>query len=281
MKRDPRTVIDIEQDPGLHRRPIVQAINRIKPPISIPKYHWKPDKPDSRDYAYGLSGVTQPTIVDLRQYCTPIENQGDLGSCTGQATAGAIELLNKRSGKQTDVSRLFIYYYERLIEGTVNYDSGAYIRDGIKATYTYGSPLEKLWPYDISKFRNKPNPAAVSDGATRKVTLYQRVADHAGCLDAIASGYPVIIGFSVYSSFESNTVTKTGNMPFPNVKTEASLGGHAVLLVGYDKTRQVYIARNSWGANWGDKGYFYMPFRVIQDTTMSSDFWIIKTVNNP
>jgi C1A family cysteine protease len=281
MKQDPKTIVDISQDPGLHRNPITSVVNIQKPPFYIPKYHWVPDKPDHRDYAYNLSKVSQPNVIDLRPYCSPIEDQGNLGSCTGNATAGAIELLNKRNGKQTDVSRLFIYYYERLLEGTVNYDSGAYIRDGIKAGYTYGAPLENLWPYDIAKFRNRPSTTAITDGSRRKVTLYQRVADHAGCLDALASGYPVIIGFTVYSSFETINVARTGNMPYPNVGRENILGGHAVLLVGYDKTRQVYIVRNSWGTGWGDRGYFYMPFQVIQNTSMSSDFWIIKSVSNP
>lgn len=281
MKQDPQTIIDIEQDPGLHRRPIETKIVKAKSFFSIPKYHWVRDKPDSRDYKYTLTRVSQPNIVDLRSYCSPIEDQGNLGSCTGQAIAGAIELLNKRSGKALDVSRLFIYYYERLLEGTVNYDNGAYIRDGIKACYTYGAPLESLWPYIITKFRSQPSSAAIIDALKRKVTLYQRIADHAGCLDSIANGYPVVIGFTVYSSFESSTVVRTGVMPYPNTVKERILGGHAVLLVGYDKTRQVYIARNSWGTSWGDRGYFYMPFQVIQNPYMSSDFWTIKTVVNP
>jgi C1A family cysteine protease len=281
MKKDPKIIIDIEQDPGLHRRPVVQKIEKIKPSVSIPKYHWLPDKPDNRDYKYTLNSTSQPNIIDLRYYCSPIEDQGQLGSCTGNAVAGAIELLDKRAGKTLDVSRLFIYYYERLLEGTVNYDNGAYIRDGIKACYTYGAPLESLWPYDISKFRTAPSSAATTDALKRKVTLYQRIADHAGCLDALSNRYPVIIGFNVYSSFETTSVARTGIMPYPNTRTERLLGGHAVLLVGYDKARQVYIVRNSWGTGWGDGGYFYMPFQVIQNASMSSDFWIIKAVNNP
>lgn len=279
--RDIRTIIDIEQDPGLHRRPITQTITKVKPPFSIPKYHWVRDKPDNRDYKYAVTNSVQANIVDLRTYCSAIEDQGNLGSCTGNAIAGAIELLDKRAGRTLDVSRLFIYYYERLLEGTVNYDNGAYIRDGIRATYNYGAPLESLWTYDITKFRTAPNTQAVTDASKRKVTLYQRIADHAGCLDALSNGYPVVIGFDVYSSFESATVARTGIMPYPNVRREKLLGGHAVLLVGYDKTRQVYIVRNSWGTSWGDRGYFYMPFQVIQNTQMSSDFWIIKTVSNP
>lgn len=276
MKRDP-TIIDISQDHTFSKPP-TPVVKKEK--ITIPKYHWVPDKVDKRDYKYTLTNRSS-NRVDLRPHCTPVENQGSLGSCTGQAIAGAIELLNKRNKKQTDISRLFIYYYERMIMGTINYDSGAYIRDGIKATNKYGAPLEKLWPYNIARFKTSPVNEAVRDAVKRKVTLYQRVENFNGCIDALSNGYPVIIGFHVYSSFESKSVAKTGYMPYPNKRKEKLLGGHAVLLVGYDKANELFIVRNSWGSTWGDQGYFYMPFSVIQDTSMSSDFWIIKEVNNP
>lgn len=279
MKRDPRSIIDINQDPGLSRQPILPK--KIKLPIDISTFHWTRDKPDPRDYKYALSAPKILSGVDLRPYCSAIENQGNLGSCTGQAIAGAIELLNKRNQRQTDVSRLYIYYYERMLMGTINYDSGAYIRDGIKATNKYGAPLERLWPYDISKFRMAPVSAAIADGSKRKVTLYERVANFNGCLDALSNGYPVVAGFLVYESFMSQTVSRTGIMTYPNKSREQLLGGHAVLIVGYNQQKQSFIVRNSWGPYWGDKGYFYMPFSVIQDTTMSSDFWIIKSVLNP
>jgi C1A family cysteine protease len=164
----------------------------------------------------------------------------------------------------------------------VNYDSGAYIRDGIKVTYTYGAPLESIWPYTITKYKAAPTATAVKDAAKRKVTLYQRATDFNACIDALSNGYPVVVGFTVYNSFESGNWWYTnGVMPYPNTRTESVLGGHAVLLVGFNKTTQQFIARNSWGNSWGVGGYFYMPFSVIQDTTMSSDFWVIKTVNNP
>ena len=281
MKQDARTIIDISQDPRLHRNPVKSVTKTLRPPRYIPKYHWRPDKVDNRDYKYSVTNKTQSNVVDLRNYCSLIEDQGNLGSCTGNAIAGAIELLNKRNGKQTDVSRLFIYYYERALTNTINYDSGAYIRDGIKVTNKQGAPLENLWPYDIQKYRQRPSISAINDGLIRKVSLYERVEDHTGCLDALNNGYPVVIGFYVYESFASRQVSRTGVMPYPNTKRERLLGGHAVLLVGYDKTRQVYIARNSWGPTWGDNGYFYMPFQVIQNRGMSSDFWIIKSVMNP
>ena len=276
--------IDVTQDPQLNKQynPNYKEPVRTEPKLfKIPRYNWVPDKIDSRDYKYQIVSTTAVNRVDLRPYCSTIENQGQLGSCTGNAVAGAIEYLDKKNNKPTDVSRLYIYYYERLLEGTVNYDSGAYIRDGIKATYTYGAPLESLWPYNISKYKIKPSDVAIADAAKRKVTLYERVLNFDGCINALTNGFPVIVGFYVYSSFESgNWWYTTGNMPYPNVAKETLLGGHAVLLVGYDKTNNCFIARNSWGTNWGDKGYFYMPFQVIQNTNMSSDFWIIKSVNN-
>lgn len=281
MKIDPRQVIDEKQDHTLSGGGKKQLIKKIKPPINISKYHWVHDKPDSRDYLYQLSAVKLPTKIDLRSYCSLIEDQGNLGSCTGNAIAGAIELLNKRNRKPTDVSRLFIYYYERLLLGTVGYDSGAYIRDGIKATNQYGASLERLWPYNISRFTVQPDTNARQDALRRKVTLYQRITNFNGCKDALASGYPVVVGFNVYESFELPSVTRTGIMPYPNVNTEQLLGGHAVLLVGYDDSKNWFIARNSWGTAWGDRGYFYMPYAVIQNPSMSGDFWIIKSVNNP
>ena len=279
MKQDLKTIIDIEQDPGLHRRPL-PPIREVKPPFDIPKYHWVKDKIDTRDHPYQLTNTAQSNIVDLRQYCSSIEDQGKLGSCTGNAIAGAIELLHKRKSRTLDISRLFIYYYERKFIGTVNYDSGAYIRDGIKACYTYGAPTENLWPYNISKFKMQPHKTAIVDALKRKVTSYQRAVDFNQVMDSITSGYPVTIGFNVYSSFDSPTVARTGVMPYPNVNKERLLGGHAVLLVGYNKDNNTFIARNSWGTRWGDKGYFYMPFQVIQNNRMSSDFWVIKSIAN-
>ena len=279
MKQDPRTIINTNEDHTFNKPAYKKVVSRtLDDKFS---FQWQPDRLDSRDYSYTLSSTKNLNKVDLRPYCSPIENQGNLGSCTGQAIAGAIELLNKRNRKPTDVSRLFIYYYERLLLGTVNYDSGAYIRDGIKATNHYGASLESYWPYDIKKFKQEPITEAKSDALKRKVTRYERIANFNGCIDALTNGYPVIMGFHVYSSFMTMNVAKTGNMPYPNTKRERLLGGHAVLLVGYDKIKKVFIARNSWGTNWGDKGYFYMPFNVVTNTSMSSDFWIIKSVNNP
>ena len=275
MKQDSRTFINTSEDHTFNK----PSPKVFKPLFTIPKYHWTRDKIDKRDYLYAPTVVKTSNYVDLRPYCSPIEDQGRLGSCTGNAIAGAIELLMKRNNKFADISRLFIYYYERLLENTVNYDSGAYIRDGIKACYTYGAATENLWPYDISKFRNRPSIDAVNDASRRKVKLYERVADFNGVINAIDNGYPGTIGFDVYSSFDSPTVARTGIMPYPNLRKETLLGGHAVLIVGYNKNNDTFIVRNSWGKYWGDNGYFYMPFQVIKNNTMSGDFWVIKSLS--
>ena len=125
--------------------------------VSIPKYHWKREPVDTRDHMFASAPMTLPTSIDLRSYCSAIEDQGYLGSCTGNAIAGAIELIDRKRGKALDVSRLFIYYQERVYEGTVNYDSGAYIRDGFKAVNKLGAPLEVYWPYIINRFATRPD----------------------------------------------------------------------------------------------------------------------------
>ena len=249
------------------------------------KYNWLPDKPDSRDHIFNAAAVAPAQLapaVDLRQYDSPIQDQGQIGSCTGNAIAGLINLIDKKVNKTPlQVSRLFIYYQERVYEGTVNYDSGAYIRDGIKTVYTYGAPTENLWPYQTRLLYNRPSIGAWTDAAKRKVTGYQRVMNLNDIKVALSAGNPVVIGFTVYESFEGSVNNNTGMMPYPNTSTEQILGGHAVAVVGYNDNLGGgrLICRNSWGTSWGDRGYFYMPYQVITNTSMSGDFWLISAVH--
>jgi C1A family cysteine protease len=184
----------------------------------------------------------------------------------------------KQKGKAFVPSRLFIYYNERVMEGTVNSDSGAQIRDGIKSVGKQGDCPESEWPYDIAEFAVKPTAKCYKDALKYEVLSYQRVVQTSsqmkGCL---ASGYPFVFGFSVYESFESPAVAKSGHasMPKPN---ERLLGGHAVVAVGYDDANQRFIVRNSWGSGWGMKGYFTLPYAYLLDQHLADDFWTIRAV---
>lgn len=175
-------------------------------------------------------------------------------------------------------SRLFIYYNERAIEGNIHTDGGAQIRDGIKTVAAQGACPERVWPYLIEKFATLPTQAAYTSAAQHKVISYQRVVQTLDSLkSALAEGYPFVFGFTVYESFESDKTTHTGIMAMPAAQ-EKSVGGHAVLAVGYDDHAQQFIVRNSWGRGWGSAGYFFMPYAYITDTNLADDFWTLRTV---
>jgi len=251
--------------------------------MKIQRYGWVPDLPDQRDHTYAAPAqflMALPTKEDLTPNCPPVYDQGQLGSCTANAIGAAIEFEQmKQKSKAFVPSRLFIYYNERALEGTINSDSGAQIRDGMKVVAKQGAPPEDPdWPYDITKFKDKPSPKAYQDAAKHQVMQYQRVSrtlnQYKACL---AAGYPFVFGFTVYDSFESAQVAHTGvlNMPQPG---EQVAGGHAVMAVGYDDRTQRFIIRNSWGDSWGMKGYFTMPYQYLMEPNLSDDFWTIRLV---
>lgn len=246
-----------------------------------PKYGWIPDLPDQRDFLYSQLVIPIPRLpaaVDLRSHCTPVENQGQLGSCTACALVGNLEFIKKQKLKKIiNFSRLFLYYNERVIRHTQNSDSGSSIRDGIKTLVKTGDCLESLWPYDIAKFAVKPPQKAYDEAQDSEITKYFRLHAADEMKHTLSGGYPFVFGFAVYESFESPKVTKTGLVPLPK-KDERLVGGHAVMAVGYDDTKNYFIVRNSWGASWGDKGYFYMPYAYLTNTKLSSDFWTIRAM---
>lgn len=261
-------------------------------------YNWKPDLPDHRDKMYSLNklglGVSRkskplPKSVDLRTFCSPVVNQGDIGSCTGNSLAGHLEFLELKEQREkspispeefdptqfAQFSRLFIYYNERVIEGTVNEDSGAQIRDGIKTLNQTGACRESVWGYSDANEFLKPTPAAYTEAANHKISLYLRIQSLAEMKHCLAQGYPFVFGFTVYESFEGTKTAQTGIVTMPK-QTEQPLGGHAVMAVGYDDVKKVVIVRNSWGADWGDKGYFYLPYDYIGSNNLADDFWTIR-----
>lgn len=250
-------------------------------------YGWQKDSLDARDFKGGLSmaeqAVALPSSVDLRPQMPPVYDQGQLGSCTANAIAGALEFQEWQQNEPTGTpSRLFIYYNERAIEGTVSYDAGAMIRDGIYSISHQGAPNEVDWPYVISKFKQKPPAQAYTDALQHKAINYARPYRTSYYLRlALANHHPIIFGFTVYESFESAQVADTGWVPFPNTSTEQILGGHAVVAVGYlyHNSHLYFIVRNSWGSSWGDNGYCYMPATILLDKDMSDDFWDIRVVS--
>jgi len=225
-------------------------------------------------------GTTSPSTVDLRSRFKPCYDQGNLGSCTAQALCAAYQFLTP----SMMASRLFIYYNERMIEGTTRQDAGAYIHDGIDALKKYGVCQESMWPYIISKFATKPPANCYTSALAHKIVKYfnvkQTMSDMKGYLQA---GYPFIVGILVYSSFVSNQASSTGMIPMPPVnKKDYILGGHCVLVCGYSDTLGggVWICRNSWGTNWGDHGYFYLPYPYLTNTNLNSDNWCIESDTN-
>ena len=250
---------------------------------TVKRFGWLRDIPDQRDHLYAApvaALVALPPSIDLRNQCPTVYDQGQLGSCTANGIGGAIQFDRMKQKLTPDFvpSRLFIYYNERVIEHTVNSDSGAMIRDGVKSVSKQGVCPETDWPYDITQFAKKPPTNCYKEALQYKAVQYQRLLQNVnqlkGCL---ASGYPFVFGFTVYDSFESQTVAQTGIVPMPG-SAEQVLGGHCVVAVGYDDSQQRFFIRNSWGTGWGMQGYCTMPYAYLTDANLASDFWTIRLV---
>jgi len=239
-------------------------------------YGWIPDIPDQRDYLYS---AIKPRIklhkkVDLRQYCSVVEDQGRLGSCTANALAGNIEFLDNRPDfSYIDVSRLFIYYNERAIRGNEDFDAGTSLRDGIKTLKKIGYCWEKTWPYKIEHFNQKPSKNCYVEAKKHRIESYHRIFSLSEMLTCLTEGYPFVFGFTVYKSFKSKKVALTGIVNMPK-KSERVIGGHAVMAAGYYQNQRRFLVRNSWGRIWGKAGYFTMPFEYLE--TLAADFWTIR-----
>lgn len=216
--------------------------------------------------------IRLPHIVDLRSKMPPIYDQGDLGSCTAMALCGLIGYDNPA----IKGSKLFVYYNERFLENDVEHDSGATLADGVISLQKYGVCQETLWPYIIDKFADRPSEICYKEALEHVALQVRNIKNDLKTMKAsLANGWPFVVGFNVYSSFESAYVEKTGNVPMPS-STDKYLGGHAAVCVGYDNTKKAFIMRNSWGSDWGIKGYFYMPYAYLTSSKLTSDLWNIQ-----
>ena len=247
----------------------------------VHKYGWKKDPADHRDHVMMFPfHADLPAKADLRDKMPPVYDQNTLGSCVANSIGGAHHY---NQLKQNDVdpfipSRLFIYFNAREMEGTINEDAGAFIRDGMKAVAVQGVCPEPMWPYVEDQFATKPGKECYVEAEKHQALRYARVRQDLHDLkQCLVDGYPIAFGFKVYSSMENAEVARTGMVPMPGHGDEEQ-GGHAVLIVGYDDAMQRFIVRNSWGAEWGDKGYFYLPYAYVTDSGLSSDFWTIRFI---
>lgn len=237
------------------------------------QFNVRPDKYDPRDYRFKFAKTELRPVVDLRRYASPVEDQRHLGSCTGQATVGAYELmLNKLyPDKFVDLSRLFVYFNARLLEGFTTEDSGAFIRDAVKSLFKFGVCTEFTWPYLIEKFATVPNSQSYQEARKRMISQYYKLNSLDEILNGLNTERPVVAGMQVFDSFVELENPGIYTVPAPR-ETENILGGHAITLVGYDTSKEYIIARNSFGESWGDRGYFYIPFNYAKDYFM--DCWM-------
>jgi len=267
------------------------------------KFGWIPDLPDIRDYTdknrklYPMMSkikttkisATLPETVDLRQWCSLIDNQGNIGSCTANAIAAVVEYFENRSfNKYIDASRLFLYKVSRnLLHNTG--DTGSYLKTTLGALVLFGMPPEEYWPYNESNFDVEPNAFCYSFANNYRCISYFR-HDPAGVLPKnvlqsvkkyLVAGIPSVFGFTVYQSISQ--ADATGLIPFPS-GNEQVIGGHAVAAVGYDDaleiknkidgktTKGAILIKNSWGNTWGDRGFGWLPYEYILEG-IALDWW--------
>jgi C1A family cysteine protease len=248
-------------------------------------YGYKRGLPDHRDHKFAFSGApaTLPTAFSLAEWDSVVFDQGQLGSCTANAIAGALKTwMVKNNYKYPYIpSRLAIYYQERALEGTTDQDAGAIIRDGFKVINNQGVGPEDEnsdwnWPYDISKFTEAPPAAYQDDMPLHKCLTYASVSqDQNSIKAALVAGTPLVIGIAVFESIESPATAATGIIPMPGM-FDSPIGGHALRVSSYDEN---YVSGpNSWAKTWGDKGYFHLPWAYVLNPDLCSDIWSVGLI---
>jgi len=255
-------------------------------------YNHVRDKHDkSRDLIFQVDETTAsvplPAIFDLRTKSkSPIVilDQQSLGACCPNEISNALRFCLQQETTSTapvtlfQPSRLFIYYYARILDGSsVLVDSGITISNGIKSVELYGVPPENLWPYNIAGFTFTPSPQAIAAAKINEIG-YKAMSvplNLTSIKQAISAGCPVILGIQVYSSLEAETTLKTGNIPLPNLAVDTYLGGHCVGLYGWNDATQMFLMENSWGTEVGINGWFEIPYAYITNPNYTSDLWTI------
>lgn len=235
----------------------------------------KRDTRDASDITFKPKAVRLSSKIDLRKWAPPVMNQGELGSCTGHGVTTAFRFLMKRDGlPDIPLSRLQNYYDAREREGFPNEDTGAEIRDNIIAACEKGICREALWDYDIAKFAERPPLTAYENALKFQVLEKRRVPISTTAVrTALQMKLPVIIGISLWSSFESDKVVNNGIVPMPDPDNEENLGGHCMVVEGYENG--YLITQNSWDTDFGDQGYVYLPTKYAGSPKYGADYWTI------
>jgi C1A family cysteine protease len=245
------------------------------------RYGWVPDVPDQRDLHYTSvrPRAVLPQKVSLRPNWPEVLDQGALGSCVWNAAASHFLFdLARQSDEIFLPSRLFGYYNTRLMEGTTEQDEGCMIRDAVKVLVKTGVCDEREWPYSIKRFATRPPKPLYGHARKHRLESYSRVPRALRAMQqCLADGFPFIVGITIYESFESAMVAKTGTVPIPR-KDERALGGHAVVVVGYNSTEMRFSLVNSWSTAWGDRGFFTLPYDYLLNPGLSDDFWTLRMV---
>ncbi|BDD79682.1 hypothetical protein [Burkholderia phage FLC9] len=263
--------------------------------MTISKYNRKKKTQDDRDFVYEghkrFGDAAIPPKADLTPYLGPVFDQDQLGSCTANACAGALEYeenIQAANDNAVCLSRLFLYWNERNLEGTVDQDSGGEIRDVVKVAAKYGAPLETTWPYNEDKFTVKPSLEAYNEGLQHRALKYEAVPQDLTAFKHVLAvlNRPILIGITVFDSFESDETIASGVVPMPK-HHENCVGGHAVLCVGYDDEKQAFLVRNSWNTIYPpawpgskEKGSFWLPYEYMMNPELAEDFWVITQISS-
>lgn len=239
-----------------------------------------PDIPSVHDRVYLPASRTRPPrAVDLRPACPPVYNQHSLNSCSANAIAAAIWFDERAlSPEAPSPSRLFIYYNERAHEREIAQNAPVSLRDGYRSVANQGVCPEHLWPYRIRHFARKPPRRCYHAARGLRALSYFRLhRDLEIMKTCLSEGSPFTLGVSVHKSFMSPRVKRSGQIPLPS-RHDPLLGGHAMLVVGYDDARAHFIVRNSWGRTWGIEGYCHLPYDFALHPNLSWDFWTCRRV---
>lgn len=270
---------------------------------------WLPDPPDARDYTTDRDEVkvliertgvpmpaadAPPSSVDLREWCSPIEAQGPINSCTAQATCGLLEYYERRSfGRYLEASRLFLYKVTRNLIGSIT-DTGAYLRSTMGALALIGAPPERHWPYVLTNVNVEPPTFSYALADNYTADLYYRLDPLIRpkpeviqeIKNQLAAGLPSSFGFTAYFSILDPRLG--GAIPLPAFG-EGVFQTHAMAAVGYDDGKRIrnpapgspetvgaFLVRNSWGTGWGEAGYGWLPYAYVE-LGLAQDFWVLAS----